>query len=182
MVLFFKKELLASLPNTSATLFVEPRYIMTKRILQTGVILASFAMAAHAYAAPQPAPASATAPALPKDAAADVDKHITELHDQLGITSEQQAPWDQFADVMRGNAAAMHAAMEDRGSKMTSMSAADNMQSYADLAKVHAENMQKLATSFGTLYTSLSDEQKRTANSVFRHQHAKHEAMSKHAG
>ena len=153
---------------------------MTKRILQTGVILASFALSAHAYAAPPPAPAAV--PALPKDAAADVDKHITQLHDQLGITTEQQAPWDQFAEVMRGNAAAMRAAIEDRGSKMTGMTAADNMQSYADLAKVHADNMQKLATSFETLYTSLSDEQKRTANSVFRHEHAKHEAMSKHSG
>ena len=160
---------------------------MTKAMLKTVTFLAAVALSAQAYAAPPagtaPQTSAATSsPALSKQAAEDVDKHIADLHDQLGITPEQQTQWDQFATVMRDNAAAMNAAVEDRGTKMAGMNAADNMQSYADLAKVHAENMQKLAASFGTLYASLSDEQKRTANSVFRREHTKHEAMHKHAG
>ena len=160
---------------------------MARHIFYAAALAASVALPIQAFAAPPapapaPAPVAAAPPALSKDEAADVEKHITDLHDQLGITSQQQTQWDQFATVMRDNAAAMHAAVDDRHAKLADMTAADNMQSYADLAKIHAENMQKLASSFGTLFTSLSDEQKRTADSVFRRDHAKHEAAHKHTG
>jgi hypothetical protein len=101
------------------------------------------------------------------------------LHKQLAITPAQESQWTQFAQVMHDNAAAMHAAFESRGSKLADMNAADNMQSYAELARVHADNMQKLAASFQTLYASLSDEQKQTADAVFRHEEAKHKAGHK---
>jgi hypothetical protein len=133
-----------------------------------------------ASSAPVPAPATEEASApLPQAMEQKLDAHINMLHKQLAITSDQDAQWTQFAQVMRENAAAMHAALEARGTKMADMSAADSMQSYADLARVHADNMQKLAASFQTLYASLSDEQKHTADTVFRHDEAKHEAHHK---
>jgi hypothetical protein len=133
-----------------------------------------------ASSAPLAAPASAeAAPPLPQAMEQKLEAHINMLHKQLGITPDQDAQWTQFAQVMRDNAAAMHAALDSRGTKMADMNAADSMQSYADLARVHADNMQKLAASFQTLYASLSDDQKHTADTVFRHDEAKHEAKHK---
>jgi hypothetical protein len=154
-------------------------------LFRTGLLVAAAAFPLAAYAAPattmspaQPAPAAATdtATPLPKAMAAKLDQHISTLHRQLAITPAQETQWQQFAQVMRDNAVAMHAVIEQRGSRMSSMNAADNMQSYAELARVHADNMQKLAASFQTLYASMDDSQKQLANTVFRNEDSKHES------
>jgi hypothetical protein len=100
-----------------------------------------------------------------------VEAHIKTLHTQLKITPAQQPQWDAFAQVMRDNAGAMRTRFDQRGTKLTAMNAADNMQSYALVAEQHAQDMQKLATSFSTLYATMSPEQKTTADTVFRGQH-----------
>ncbi len=53
------------------------------------------------------------------------------------------------------------------------------MQSYAQLAQVHAANTQKLATAFQTLYATFPDAQKQTADAVFQNVNQKH-APHKH--
>jgi len=105
-----------------------------------------------------------------------VEQHITRLHAQLKITPDQQAPWDQFAQVMRDNAHTMDQAVQQRGTGLASMSAADDMQSYAQLAQMHAEGMQKLSAAFQTLYASMTDAQKKNADMVFhaRAAHSRH--------
>jgi hypothetical protein len=50
------------------------------------------------------------------------------------------------------------------------MNAVDNMKSYAIVARAYADNTQKLSDAFATLYGSLSDVQKRTADTLFRQQ------------
>lgn len=130
---------------------------------------------------PPPATSSSAAPAtaatatattaiapLPKDIEARVEQHIKALHDELGITAAEQPQWDQFAQVMRDNAAQMSQQFGIRASKLESMDAAENMQSYAQVAQVHATNMQKLASAFQALYTTFPDQQRQTADSVFR--------------
>lgn len=101
-------------------------------------------------------------------AADRVEQHITQLHAQLRITAAQQAPWDQFAEVMRDNAKDMDHLLDQRQAGFASMNAVDNMQSYAQIAQQHAQDTQKLATAFQALYGSLSDEQKKNADVVFR--------------
>ena len=113
-------------------------------------------------------PAPAGHPSLPKDMAAKIEARIAQLHTQLGITAAEQPQWDQFAQVMRENAAQMSEALTDRGAKVSGMNAIDTMQSYAKLAQVHADNMQKLSSAFHALYTTLPDQQKITADKVFR--------------
>jgi hypothetical protein len=154
----------------------------------TAMLLAALALPAAAFAqttspaAPQTPPAGTTtpAPAMPmahpmkmmphtaQGAMAQVEKRIAALHSQLHITAAQQAQWDQFAQVMRDNASAFGQAMEDRAGKAKSMSAVDSLQSYAELAAMHAQNVQKLATAFQTLYGTLSDEQMKAADVAFR--------------
>jgi protein CpxP len=97
-----------------------------------------------------------------------VERHIARLHTQLKITPSQQDQWDQFSRVMRDNAHNMNETLEQRGTGFTSMNAADNMQSYARIAQQHADDTQKLATAFQTLYGSMSDDQKKNADTVFR--------------
>jgi hypothetical protein len=97
-----------------------------------------------------------------------VNRRITELHNRLHITSQQDQQWNQFADVMRDNARSIDQDFHQRADKLSSMSAVDNMQSYAQIEQLRAENAQKLVTAFQTVYGTLSDQQKQTADQLFR--------------
>ncbi len=50
------------------------------------------------------------------------------------------------------------------------MNAVDNMHSYAQIARAYADNTEHLATAFDSLYASLSEVQKRAADTLFRQQ------------
>ena len=133
------------------------------------MLVAAFSLNPLAARAQSPAvPAAPAGPVLSKDAQTRLEQHNKQLHDQLGITAAQQPQWDQFVAVTRSNAADMHRAFSDRGDKMATMTAADNMESYAALAQLHAANMQKTATAFQTLYAALSPQQKEAADRLFR--------------
>jgi hypothetical protein len=88
------------------------------------------------------------------------------------ITPAEQPQWDAFTQVMRDNAQSMADNFKTRGAKLRAMNAAEDMQSYADMAQLHAQNMQKLSASFQTLYGVLSDSQKQAADKAF------HDAMA----
>jgi periplasmic protein CpxP/Spy len=142
--------------------------------LAAAMLLPALALPVGAFAQTQ-APAAGTAPAAKAKAPAHkhvsaeerVEQHITQLHAQLRITPAQQPQWDQFAQVMRDNAKNMDQVLEQRAAGFATMDAAEDMQSYAQVAQQHAQDTQKLATTFQTLYGSLSDEQKKNADAVF---------------
>jgi protein CpxP len=133
---------------------------------------------ASASAWAQTPASSATAKSPEARAAAHAQKHqdfveqrIDELHAELKITDQQSQQWDAFAQTMRDNAKSADQAFHDRAQKLPSMSADDSMKSYAALAQLHAENMQKLSTAFSALYAALSDDQKQTADVLYRNEH-----------
>ena len=101
-------------------------------------------------------------------ASAQIERHIKKLRIQLSITSVEQPQWEQFAQVIRDNAARMTSILMARSSAAGIMGAEDNMQSYAQLAQVHATNMQNLASAFQTLYMSFTAQQRQLADSVFQ--------------
>ena len=103
-----------------------------------------------------------------------VDQRITQLHRELKITAGQQPQWDEFAAVMRANATAANQAYMDRSKKLATMTAVDDMQSYAALSMLHAQDVQKLSIAFQTLYAALTPAQQKTADTVFRGAAAKH--------
>ncbi len=103
-----------------------------------------------------------------KRRAAFVEQRIKQLHAQLKITGQQTKQWDAYAQTMRENAQELDQVFQARASKLSSMNAVDAMNTYADLARLHAENMQKLATAFRTLYETMSPEQKHNADKLFR--------------
>jgi periplasmic protein CpxP/Spy len=133
-------------------------------LLPTG----AFAQTQTPVSSAAPAPKAKAAERTPGSAAERVEQHITQLHAQLHITPAQQPQWDQFAQVMRDNAKGMEQVLEQRAASFATMNAVDNMQSYAHVAQQHAQDTQKLATAFQTLYGSLSDDQKKNADVVFR--------------
>ena len=128
----------------------------------------AFAQAASSMPATQGASPPAAAPTLSKPMSERVEKHIKQLHEQLQITGAEEPSWSQFAQVMRDNAAQMEQALTQRGAKLAGMNATETMQSYAQLAQLHATNMQKLASTFQALYSSFPPSQKQIADNVFR--------------
>jgi len=155
--------------------------LLTLGLFSAGAIAQTSAPApAAAPAAEQSAPSKAAPSHAEAKAARHAKKHqnrveerITRLHSQLKITSEQAKQWEAFAQAMRDNAQRLDQAIQERAKKFATMKADDVMKSYAALAQVHAENLQKLSDAFSGLYGVLSDTQKQTADVLFRNQHAK---------
>lgn len=132
----------------------------TARLMaQAGSAPASQAPAATGQPAPAPA-ATTTQP--PRE----VEARITELHQRLQITPAQEPQFKAYADVLRANAEKMQAVFDERA-KQTDMSAPARLRWVAHLTEVHGENLNKLVPVFDALYQSLSDQQKKAADTFF---------------
>ena len=71
---------------------------------------------------------------------------------------------------MAPDAAATDALFAQRAAAVATMNAPDNMRSYAQIARAYADNTERLASAFDSLYASLSDTQKQAADTMFRQQ------------
>jgi protein CpxP len=100
--------------------------------------------------------------------ASKIEQRISDLHAKLLISPAQQPQWDRFTQVMRDNAQSMDQTFQRRVQTLPGMTAAENMQSYAQVSMDHAKDMQKLVPAFQALYDTMSDSQKRTTDQVFR--------------
>ena len=89
---------------------------------------------------------------------------------QLQITAQQEQAWGAFAQAMRDNATATAQAYQDRAAHLQTMTAVENMHSFAQLEQTRAQGLESLATSFDALYGQLSDSQKHVADAMFRRQ------------
>jgi hypothetical protein len=126
---------------------------------------------------PTPAPPAQTAPPAPATGNPTMEdrvgKRITQLHAALHITADEEGQWQQFADIMRDNARKMDEDYKDRAAKFATLSAPDNMQSYAQIAEEHADDVKRLVAAFQPLYAAMPDAQKKIADQVFRNAAAK---------
>ena len=98
-----------------------------------------------------------------------VDARIKALHRSLGITPAEEAQWSAVEQVMRENATAIANLAKDRQDKAAGMTAIDDLRSFQALAEAQADGARKLLAAFEPLYAAMSDEQKKTADSVFGH-------------
>jgi len=129
------------------------------------VVLASPVMAGNSKTI---AVASSTqAMASPSDANA-VEARIKELHRKLHITAAQKPQWDNLAQVMRDNAQAMSDLKKQRAADAQTMNAVDVVKSYESVIEAHEDGMKKFVPPFEALYNTMSDAQKKTADSLFR--------------
>jgi protein CpxP len=131
---------------------------------------------AMAQTSDQPASArpatNATPAALAKadskrDAA--VELHITELYAKLKISSAEESQWKKVAETMRENATELDLAIDRRDASVAGATAVDNLNSYAEIAQAHANNVKKLASAFSGLYSVMSGDQKKVADEAFSH-------------
>ena len=132
------------------------------------------------------APAANSDSSSTADTARDqrVEEHIKEMHKELSITDAEQAQWDHVAQTMRENAKRLDKAIDERKASISEHeTAVDDLNSYAQLAETHAENVKRLADAFSSLYSSMSDEQKREADKVFnRRAREARSARNAHSG
>jgi hypothetical protein len=109
-----------------------------------------------------------------------VELRIADMHARLHVTPAQQPQWDQFALVMRDNAMRMDKIVLQQSSVFDKLSALEQMQSYSQIADEHAKDVRSLIPAFQSLYGSMSDEQKKAADHMFREEaeHSRHEKHS----
>lgn len=108
----------------------------------------------------------------------DIEARIKSLHDRLHVTAAQEQQWSQVAQVMRDNAESVNKMIRERNAKLRTMSAVENLNTYAEIAKTHADGVKKLASAFDSLYASMSESQKKSADAVFHGIAARHRAAS----
>ena len=97
-----------------------------------------------------------------------VEARIRELHSKLHITAAQDKQWNDLTEVMRDNARAMVAVEKKRSIEAQSMNAVDVVKSYETVIEAHEEGMKHFIPAFEALYDSMSDSQKKVADSMFR--------------
>lgn len=146
-------------------------------LVATSMLFGSFALVSPARSFAQDTPAAEAKGAEP------VEARIKELHEKLKITQAQEDLWSKVTQEMRDHAKAVHALAGARTQKASTMTAVDDLNSYAEIAKLHAEGMSRFIAVFSPLYSNMSDEQKKNADEVFRgHKDArakKHQAALK---
>ena len=109
-----------------------------------------------------------TAPAPEAAKPNPVEARIKELHNRLHIEAAQQTQWDNLVQVMRDNAKAMMDLQKERAQDVKSMTAVDAVKSYAAVIEAHEAGMGKFVPAFQALYESMSNTQKKVADSMFR--------------
>jgi protein CpxP len=113
--------------------------------------------------APQRAPGKP--PAAAPQQADPVERQIADLQKKLQITAAQQPQFDAFAQIMRENAQAIDAAMRQQ-EQNRGPNAVEALRASAQFAEAEAEGLKRLVPALQSLYDSLSDQQKRLADSV----------------
>jgi len=142
-----------------------------KKIAMLGAVWLVMTPALMPPAAAQPA----AAPRKPASAQgadkmeARVEQRITLLHGRLQITAQQEPAWNGFAKVMRDNAASTEQAYQQRMAKLETMSAVENLQTFAEVEQTRAKDINNLSVAFQSLYGQMSDDQKKIADQAFRH-------------
>jgi periplasmic protein CpxP/Spy len=115
--------------------------------------------------------AFASGPVIAAKASAQdrVEARIANMHAKLKITPAQEDQWAQVAQVMRDNANTIEPLIKDRVKNAKTMTAVDDLKSYAAITDAHADGIKKFTPVFETLYESMSDTQKKEADAMFRH-------------
>ena len=144
----------------------------TLRALAGAVLMLSLGVAADGATAQtvnRPAPAQAQSPAGQKPGAAQpagdpVEAQLGDIKKRLNITAAQQSQFDQFANIVKQNAADDGRA-DAEGGQSAEQSAVEGLRNAASFAQTEADNLKRLVPALEGLYASLTDQQKRTADS-----------------
>ena len=98
-----------------------------------------------------------------------VEARIKDMHAKLKITQAQEEQWAKIAQVMRDNEKTIEPLIKARADHAKTMTAVDDLKSYAEITGAHADGIKKFTPVFATLYAGMSDAQKSEADGLFRH-------------
>jgi hypothetical protein len=99
-----------------------------------------------------------------------VEQRIKTLHSELKITPEEETKWNAVAQAMRENATNMDKIV-DQTHASQNQTAVDDLKTYQKFAQAHVDGLKNLISSFTSLYDSMPDAQKKTADQVFESAH-----------
>jgi hypothetical protein len=103
------------------------------------------------------------------------EAQIKQLQGELKITEAQKVLWNNLTQVMRENAKEMDALTKDTAESIKTMNAVEHMKFHIQITEAHLNQMKKFLPPFEALYASMSDEQKKTTDTIFRTgKHEKH--------
>ena len=97
------------------------------------------------------------------------EARITDLHAKLEITPAQEDLWNKVTQVMRDNAKTMDTLNQARREKGKTMTAVEDLKSYGEIAEAHAAGLKNFIPVFEELYNAMSENQKKDADTLFRH-------------
>ena len=138
-------------------------------LLAVGVVFLAFMV----LSSPSPSRAASAEPDMAATGKASrpdrVEARIKELQTKLKITPAQEELWNNVTRVMRDNATTMEALTKTRSEEASTMTAIDDLKSYAEIVEAHADGIRKFIPAFEPLYAGMSDAQKKAADMLFRH-------------
>jgi hypothetical protein len=105
-------------------------------------------------------------------AVAHTEAQIKQLQGVLNITEAQQELWDNLTQVMRENAKDMDALTDtlakERAEGTKTMNAVEHMKLHSQITAAHSDQLEKFIPPFEAFYSTMSDEQKKTTDTIFR--------------
>jgi periplasmic protein CpxP/Spy len=96
------------------------------------------------------------------------EARIKQLQGELKITEPQEKLWNNLTQVMRQNAIDMDALTKDRAENIKTMNAVEYMKFHNQITEARLAQMKKFLPPFEALYASMSDEQKKSTDTLFR--------------
>jgi hypothetical protein len=115
------------------------------------------------------ASAKKKSPAVVRMSAVDyTEAQIKQLQGALKITADQEELWNNLTAVMRENAKDMDALTKERVENTKTMDAVEHMKFHSETTKAHLDQLEKLIPPFEAFYSSMSDEQKKITDTIFR--------------
>jgi exoribonuclease R len=96
------------------------------------------------------------------------EARIKDLQAKLKITPAQEELWNKVTQVMRDNAKTMEALHQARVEKTKTMTTVEDLKSYSEITQAHADGLKNFIPVFEALYASMSDDQKKDADTLFR--------------
>lgn len=108
-----------------------------------------------------------------------MNARIQAMHDKLKITSAEEPLWNKMVQVMREDAKTMDALIQARLDRSKSMNAVEDLESYSRITQARADGARKLIPVFSALYASMSPEQKKEADTMFRNSDKQHAVQAR---
>ncbi len=94
--------------------------------------------------------------------------HMQALHDRLKITAAQEPLWTAVAELVRRNDRAIDTISRERRDSASTMTAVEDLRSFAAIAAAHAAGTKAFLPAFAALYEVMPAEQQVNADLVFR--------------